>query len=333
MTQQRVLVTGGAGFIGSHVADAFQAAGYHVTVLDSLVRGSRGNVPSGAELVVADIREPAAAELVRDGGFDVVSHHAAQIDVRLSVQDPRADASVNVDGLLNVADAAARAGVRRFLFASSAGIYAEAGGEPIAEPHAKSPVSPYAVSKLAGEHYLFALRRTAGLDYVAMRYANVYGPRQDPHGEAGVVAIYCDQVAGNGPLTVFGDGDQTRDYLFVHDVAAANVLLAGAALADGAHPDERAFNVGTGRATSVNALARAVGAAAGREVALRNAPPRTGEIRHSRLDASRLAAHGWGPRVGIEQGLAATFAALSQASAAHPAGDADAHGFVRRPGG
>jgi UDP-glucose 4-epimerase len=314
MQQPRALVTGGAGFIGSHVSEALLSAGYHVTVLDSLVRGSRGNLPEGAEFVHTDVRDPDAAALVRDGAFDLVAHLAAQIDVRASVADPRSDADVNVGGLLNIALAAAEAGVRRFLFASSAGVYAEAGEAPVREGDAKRPVSPYAVSKLAGELYLYALSQTHGLDYVALRFSNVYGPRQDPHGEAGVVAIFCDALASGRALRIYGDGEQTRDYVYVEDVAAAHALLAAAAVPAAAHPDDRAFNVGTGVSLSVNALGEAAAAAAGVPLRAEHHPPRAGEVRDSRLDASRLRALGWAPRTDATRGLGRTFRSLVASS-------------------
>ncbi|HEX8832258.1 MAG TPA: NAD-dependent epimerase/dehydratase family protein, partial [Longimicrobium sp.] len=222
----RVLVTGGAGFIGSHVAGAYLRAGYEVVVLDSLVHGRREQVPEGAEFVHADIRSAEAARLIRSRGFDVISHHAAQVSVSRSVADPRFDASVNVDGLLNLLGAAAEAGVRRIQYVSSAAVYGPAGGAATRETAPKNPETPYGVSKLAGEQYLYYYHRVHGVDYVAMRYANVYGPRQDPHGEAGVVAIYSARLQSGEPVTVFGDGEQTRDFCYIDNTVAANLLAA-----------------------------------------------------------------------------------------------------------
>lgn len=304
----RVLVTGGAGFIGSHVADAHLARGDEVTVLDDLSSGKRENVSGGARLVELDIRHPDAARLVLGGGFDLISHHAAQMDVRRSVADPRFDASVNLDGLLNLLEAARTARVGRIIFVSSGGVvYGDPGTRPTPEDAPKLPESPYGVTKLAGEQYLFYYHRVHGLDYVALRYGNVYGPRQDPHGEAGVVSIFSTRLLGGEALTVYGDGEQTRDYVYVGDVVAANLLLAGAPMDAAARLDDRAFNVGTGSETSVNDLANALSRAAGVETALRHAPPRPGELRRSCLDTDKLRAFGWEPETGLEAGLARTF--------------------------
>lgn len=308
MTVRSVLVTGGAGFIGSHVAEAYLKGGAQVTVLDSLVHGRRENVPEGCEFVELDIRDPRAAQLIRERRFDVVNHHAAQMDVRVSVADPRFDASVNVDGLLNLLEASREAGVRRFVYVSSGGVvYGEPEERPTPEEAPKLPESPYGVTKLAGEQYLYYYHRVHGLDYVALRYSNVYGPRQDPHGEAGVVAIFSTRIIDGEPLTVFGDGEQTRDYVYVGDVVEANLLLSAAELPAARGLDTRGFNVGTGVETSVLGLARTLMAAAGREVALHHAPARAGELRHSSLDASRLRELGWRPRTSLHDGLSATY--------------------------
>jgi UDP-glucose 4-epimerase len=306
---KRVLVTGGAGFIGSHVADAYLRRGDEVTVLDSLVHGKRENVPDGADFVHLDIRDPEAAALIRDGGFDLVNHHAAQMDVRVSVEDPRFDASVNVDGLLNVLEAARLGGVGRVLFVSSGGVvYGEPDVRPTPEGAAKVPESPYGVTKLAGEQYLYYYHRVHGLEYAALRYSNVYGPRQDPHGEAGVVAIFSTRLLRDQPLTVYGDGEQTRDYVYVGDVVQANLLLSEAELPRARSLDDRGFNVGTGTETSVNELAASLMRAAGDEVEVRHAAERPGELRHSSLDAARLRALGWGGDTALETGLRETYA-------------------------
>jgi UDP-glucose 4-epimerase len=302
-------VTGGAGFIGSHVADAYLARGWSVTVVDDLSSGKRENVPGGAEYVELDVRDAAVHELFeRRGGFELVNHHAAQVDVRTSVERPGFDADVNLLGLLNVMEAARRWGTRRFVFISSGGVvYGEARERPIGEGAPKRPESPYGVSKLSAEFYLRCFRRLHGLDYVALRYSNVYGPRQDPHGEAGVVAIFSERIARNEPLTIFGDGEQTRDYIYVSDVVAANLLLSEAALADGDDLDDRAFNVGTGIETSVNQLAATLSAAAGRDVPVSHAAARPGELQRSSLDCEKLRALGWEPAVGLREGLARTY--------------------------
>ncbi|HEU0015877.1 MAG TPA: NAD-dependent epimerase/dehydratase family protein [Longimicrobium sp.] len=309
MSARRILVTGGAGFIGSHVARAYLERGWAVTVLDSLVHGRRENLPEGVEFVHADVRDEAAARLVLDGGFDVVSHHAAQMDVRVSVQDPRFDAAVNVDGLLNLLEASRQAGVGRFVYVSSGGVvYGTPETRPTPETAPKLPESPYGVSKLAGEQYLFYYHRVHGMEYVALRYANVYGPRQDPHGEAGVVAIFSTRLLEGRPLTVFGDGAQTRDYVYVGDVVAANLAAGEAELPPARTLDDRAFNVGTGTETSVAELAHALSRVAGVEPRVEHGPARAGELRHSSLDTSRLRALGWAPRTGLDEGLRATYA-------------------------
>ncbi|HEX7119940.1 MAG TPA: NAD-dependent epimerase/dehydratase family protein [Longimicrobiales bacterium] len=309
MKPRRVLVTGGAGFIGSHVAQAYADRGDQVWVVDDLSSGKRENVPESAAFVQMDIGDPRLEDVFRDaGGFDIVNHHAAQMDVRKSVADPRFDARVNVDGLLNVLELARRFGTRRILFVSSGGVvYGEPELRPTPETAPKLPLSPYGVTKLAAEFYLHYYRRVHGLEYVALRYSNVYGPRQDPHGEAGVVAIFSTRLQGGEPLVVYGDGEQTRDYVYVGDVVAANMLLTNAPLGDGAGLDACAFNVGTGVETSVNDLARALMRATGREVEVRHAPARAGELLRSCLDASRLRALGWAPRTSLADGLDATY--------------------------
>src|SRR5581483_975930 len=239
----RVLVTGGAGFIGSHVAEAYLAAGWEVTVLDDLSRGRERNVPKRARLVRADIRSAEARKLLLEGRFDVLNHHAAQIDVRVSVARPAFDADVNVVGFVNLLEGAGEGGVRRVIFASSGGVvYGETDIFPTPQRDVKRPVSPYGVSKLAGEYYLRALGALRGFEGVAMRYANVYGPRQDPHSEAGVVSIFVSRILENRPLTIFGDGRQTRDYVYVRDVARANVLASTCPVPPGDGIDGAAFN-------------------------------------------------------------------------------------------
>jgi UDP-glucose 4-epimerase len=304
-----VLVTGGAGFIGSHVADAFLARGDRVWVLDNLTRGKRANVPSGAELVELDVADPAVSDLFHDERFDLVSHHAAQVDVRFSVANPAEDARVNLLGLLNLAEAALEVGTRRIVFVSSGGVvYGEPEHRPTPESAPKLPMSPYGVTKLGGEQYLYYYRRVRGLEYVALRYANVYGPRQDPHGEAGVVAIFSNRLLAGTPLTIFGDGEQTRDYVFVGDVVAANLAAADMKLPDApADLDAVAFNVGTGIETSVNRLAEVLEKIAGTAPGRDYREARPGELRYSALDAAQLRARGWQPVRALERGLEETY--------------------------
>lgn len=305
---RRVLVTGGAGFVGSHVAGAHIARGDRVWIIDNLSSGRPGNVPSGTEFVEMDIADPRARELIRDVGFDLVNHHAAQIDVRASVADPMADAKTNITGLVNILEGAREAGTRRVVFVSSGGVvYGEPDVYPTPESAPKRPVSPYGVSKLAGEYYLDYYRAVHGLDYVALRYGNVYGPGQDPHGEAGVVAIFCSRLIEGEPLDIYGDGEQTRDYVYVEDVAAANLLAADTPLEDGAGIDARAFNVGSGEATCVNTLATLLEEIAGVRPGRVHREGRVGELRRSVLSTERIRAMGWVPAHSLREGLKRTF--------------------------
>jgi UDP-glucose 4-epimerase len=302
-----VLVTGGAGFIGSHVCEAYLDAGWRVTALDDLSSGRRANVPDGVELVEMDLRSEFLDDLFVRRDFDVVNHHAAQIDVRVSVDRPRYDAAVNVDGLLNLLERSRRHGVRRVIYISSGGVvYGEPEEFPVPEDHAKLPRSPYGVSKLAGEQYLFYYRHVHDLPYVALRYSNVYGPRQNPHGEAGVVAIFAGRLLGDRPLTIYGDGEQTRDYVFVKDVARANLLATEMELPRPGDLDDVAYNVGTGRETSVNDLAGTMMDATGRRAEIRHDDARPGELQRNALDVSRLRERGWEIRVDLAEGLRRT---------------------------
>jgi UDP-glucose 4-epimerase len=301
----RVLVTGGAGFIGSHIAEAYLSAGWEVVVLDDLSRGHQRNVPSGARFVRADIRSPEARRLLAEGGFTVLNHHAAQIDVRVSVDEPAFDASINVVGLVNLLEAAGAGGVERVVFASSGGVvYGDPEVVPTPETAPKAPVSPYGVSKLSGEYYLRALAALRGFEAVSMRYANVFGPRQDPKSEAGVVSIFVSRLLENRPLTVFGNGLQTRDYVFVHDVARANVLASTADVPAGSSIDDTAFNIATGKQTNVLELAELVGKAMRQKPVVEFAPARPGELFRSSLGIGKAGKMlGWKPESGFEDGL------------------------------
>ncbi|MGH7629677.1 MAG: NAD-dependent epimerase/dehydratase family protein [Gemmatimonadales bacterium] len=301
----RVLVTGGAGFIGSHIAEAYLAGGWEVTVLDDLSRGHERNVPTAARLVRADIRSAEARRLLAEGRFDVLNHHAAQIDVRVSVDRPAHDADINLVGFVNLLEGAGEGGVRRVVFASSGGVvYGETTVFPTPETDGKRPVSPYGVSKLAGELYLRALGVLRGFEGVAMRYSNVFGPRQDPKSEAGVVSIFVSRVLGKRPMTIFGDGTQTRDYVFVRDVARANVLASSVPLPAMDGIDAAAFNIATARERSVIEVAEAVMGVMQARVPLEFAAPRPGELFRSTLDVSKAQrALGWRPEHGFEQGL------------------------------
>ncbi len=299
--RMRILITGGAGFIGSTVADGFAAAGWEVAVLDDLSTGRRENVPAQARFFPCDVRSAAAAAAVKEFRPDVLCHHAAQIDVRKSMADPRLDADVNLGGLLNLMQAAAEAKVGHVLFASSGGaMYGDTDRIPTPEDHTPRPISHYGVAKAASELYLGVFRASHGIPFAALRYGNVYGPRQDPHGEAGVVAIFSSRLLDGKPCTIYGDGSQTRDYVFVGDVARAN-LLAAERRFDGA------LNVGTGVETDVNALYAHLARAAGSSAAAEHAPPRPGEQRRSCIDPAAAArALGWKPEVEVGVGLART---------------------------
>ncbi len=306
----RALVTGGAGFIGSHVADVLVAQGHSVTVVDNLSTGRRENVPEAATFVLLDITSPDVASLVRDGKFDLILHHAAQMDVRKSVADPVFDGTVNILGTVRLMEAVRRARTRpRIVFASTGGaLYGEFVTPPNEETFAKDPESPYAIAKLTSEYYLAYYARVHGIDAVALRYGNVYGPRQNPHGEAGVVAIFCGRILDGLPLTVFGDGRQTRDYVFVSDVAHAALVAASAVLPPVGRLDARAFNVGTGVATAVLDLTEALCRISGIRVPIEHAPARLGEQQRSVVSIDKAAAQlGWRPTVGLEDGLAMTY--------------------------
>jgi len=307
--KRRVLVTGGAGFIGSHVADACLEAGWDVTVIDNLSRGKVEQVPRGATFKRLDIGSDEARQLLAAGGTEVVCHLAAQIDVRVSVSDPVLDAEENLLGLINLLEGARAGRVRRFVFSSSGGVVYGEGTPPHVEPAAKLPISPYGVSKLASEYYLACYRALYGLESVSLRYANVYGPRQDPHGEAGVVAIFGNRLRHRKPITIFGDGAQTRDYVFAGDVARANLLAADADLPAGDGTiDSWAINIGTSVQTSVVELARAMMRASGVDVPLEHAAPRAGELQASALRIERAERIlGWRPSVTLHEGLAATY--------------------------
>lgn len=307
---RRALVTGGAGFIGSTVADLFTAHGYDVEVLDDLSSGRRENVPEGRRMHQVDVRSPEAAAVVRDGKFDVVLHQAAQIDVRKSVLDPMHDASINVLGTLNLLEAVRASGrATRFVFASTGGaIYGDFVTPPNREGMPMDPESPYGIAKMSAELYLAAYGRLHKMDTAVLRYSNVYGPRQDPHGEAGVVAIFCNRILDGRPLTVFGDGGQTRDYVYVGDVARANLAVAEGDLPKPGPLNERAFNVGTSVETSVTQLIDALFRGAGRSTPVEHAPARAGELARSSVSIEKIGRQlGWRPEMPLDRGLGETF--------------------------
>lgn len=299
----RIMVTGGAGFIASHVAQAYVDAGHEVLVLDNLSSGKKENVPEGARFVFGDIESETAVEAIRTFRPEVLNHHAAQINVRKSVEDPVFDARVNILGSLNLLEAARKNGVRKILFASSGGAgYGEQEYFPADEKHPLRPVSPYGVAKVSIENYLHYYKVQYGLEYTALRYANVYGPRQDPHGEAGVVAIFCTRLLRGQTAIVNGDGEQTRDYVYVGDVVRANVeaLTRGEGLG---------INIGTALETDVNVLFRKLRELSGSSQEEIHGPGMAGEQRRSVID-NRLAYDelGWYPNMLLDDGLALTLA-------------------------
>jgi UDP-glucose 4-epimerase len=301
----RILVTGGAGFIGSHTVDALIASGAgEVAVLDDFSTGKRHQVNPRATLFQADLRDATAvAAVIEQVKPEVIFHLAAQMDVRRSVADPAFDAHVNVVGFLNLIESARKHGLRRVIFSSTGGaIYGEQDEFPCNEDHPRRPVSPYGVAKLATEAYLFFYKVEYGIDYLAMRFGNVYGPRQDPHGEAGVVAIFCGRILDGQPVTIFGGGEQTRDYIFVGDVVRA-VLAAGKSEASGV-----ALNVGTGIETNVNDLYSTLAGIADFPTRAEHAAERPGEQKRSVISPARAAqVLGWRPEKKLADGLEETF--------------------------
>lgn len=306
----RIIVTGGAGFIGSHVVDLFRKRGHVVAALDDLSSGTRENLPDGVPLFVADVRDlDAVGRVFNEFRPTAVCHQAAQMSVSRSVREPAFDAQTNILGLINVLEAGVAVGVKRVTFASSGGVLYGDVDEPAPEDAPCSPVSPYGISKWAGEKYLEFFAREHGLQSVALRYSNVYGPRQNPHGEAGVVAIFCKKMLAGEACTINGDGGCIRDYVYVDDVARANVLALTGDL------KERfvAFNIGTAVGTDVNqlelGLRKEFERIAGRKALLpKYGPPRAGDLRSNLISPARAAARlGWQPEVNLECGLRQTF--------------------------
>ena len=300
----RILVTGGAGFIGSHVVDAFLAAGHTVSVVDNLATGNPAWLTGKPiRLHTLDLRAARLADVFEAERPQVVAHLAAQASVARSVANPAFDAGVNVLGGLNLLECCRRTGVTRVIYSSSGGAgYGDTDAIPTPESHPSLPASPYGISKVAMEHYVAALGAIHGWSAVSLRYANVYGPRQNPAGEAGVIAIFCDHLLRGEPPVVNGDGTQTRDYTYVEDVAAANLAALERPQAQGG------FNIGTGVETSVNELFARLARAAGFGGQPIHAPARPGEQRRSCLDPAHAARDlGWRPSVSLDEGLARTF--------------------------
>jgi UDP-glucose 4-epimerase len=299
----RILVTGGAGFIGSHLIDDFVGAGHETAVVDNFWKhggGRRANLNPKAKLYELDIRDESMENAFAEFSPDVVSHHAAQHSVAISTADPKYDADVNILGLINVLQLSVKHKVRKVVFASSAATYGTPQHLPIAEDHPQLPESPYGITKMAAEHYLRVFSAAHGLNYTALRYGNVFGPRQDPNGEAGVIAIFAGRILAGEPIRVDWDGEQQKDFVFVGDVARAGL----SALDRG---DGQIFNIGTGVGTSVNALHKAIAAEAGRDVEIVRAPKRAGDVRTCVFAVEKAKTGlGWSPQTSLAEGIKKT---------------------------
>lgn len=295
----KILVTGGAGFIGSHVVDLFLAKGFEVVVLDDLSTGRRSNLNPGAKFYQLDIRSPEVRNVFAKEMPDYVSHHAAQADVRRSVSEPLFDAEVNILGSINLIECAREFEVKHFVYISSGGAaYGEPEQLPCTEDHPINPICPYGATKHTVEHYLYMYHANFGLNYTVLRYPNVFGPRQNPEGEAGVVAIFTGKMLTGEPTIVNGDGEQTRDFVYVGDCAYANYLAVTVDHQTGI------YNLGWGRPTSINEIFFALAKATNYSHPIQHGPAKVGETRHIYLDATKAARElGWTPTLSLEEGL------------------------------
>jgi UDP-glucose 4-epimerase len=300
----KILVTGGAGFIGSHVVDLLVAKGYEVVIIDDLSTGHASNLNPAARFYQIDIRSPQVREVFEAEKPDYVSHHAAQMDVRRSVAQPLVDASINILGSINLLEYAREFGVKRFIYISTGGaVYGEPEKLPCDETHPINPICQYGASKHTVEHYLYMYYVNYGLSYTVLRYPNVFGPRQDPHGEAGVVSIFTGKMLSDEQVVIHGDGDQTRDFVYVGDCARANYL----ALTMDHQPG--IYNLGWGRPTSINDIFSTLAKITGYTLPVQHGPAKVGETRHIYLDASKVKKElGWAPTVTLEEGLEKTVA-------------------------
>lgn len=297
----KIAVTGGAGFIASHIADAYLSLGHDVVIIDNLSTGKRENIPANARFIEMDVNDPGIPALFMEEKFDIVNHHAAQMDVRVSVQDPTYDARINILGGINIYESALRSGVKKIIFASSGGtVYGEQEYFPADERHPTKPISPYGIAKLSNEQYLYYYAHVHGLPSVAFRYANIYGPRQNPHGEAGVIAIFAQKLLRGEQPVINGDGLQTRDYVYVGDVVAANILALQPQMIG-------AYNIGTGIETDVNTLFGHLRDLTQSNCEEQHAPAKQGEQLRSVLSHERIfASFGWTPKMDIVEGLSKT---------------------------
>lgn len=296
----KILVTGGAGFIGSHVADSFISSGHDVAILDDLSTGFKENVNDKAKFFQMDIRSPEVKRIFEQGRFDILCHHAAQVDLRKSMREPVQDAEINILGSLKLVFYCLKYEVHKIIFPSSAGVYGEQDYFPADEEHPLRPVSPYAMAKLVVERYLEFYGRSQGLKYVALRYSNVYGPRQIPKGEAGVVGIFCENLLNDQEAKIYGDGKQTRDFVFIDDVVKANVLALD-------YGKSAIFNIGTSVETDVNRIFNLIKENVGSNQKEIHAPAVPGEQRRSALDISRARNElRWEPEYDLEKGIQRT---------------------------
>ncbi|OYD08044.1 SDR family oxidoreductase [Paludifilum halophilum] len=303
----KVLVTGGAGFIGSHIVDQLLAGGYRPVVVDNLSTGSENYLRSEVPFYRMNIQDERLSEVFRAERPDAVIHQAGQSSVSLSIENPAGDAETNILGTIRLLEGCRRYGVKKLVYASSAAVYGNPQYLPIDEKHPVSPLSPYGISKYTPETYLQAYRDLYGLSYTVFRYANVYGVRQVPHGEGAVISIFIDKLLRGEPLTIFGDGEQTRDYIYVEDIASANVAALEKA-------DGETLNIGTGISTSINELIRVFEKTLGRKIDRAHGAERPGDIKYSYFDNTRaLRLLDWAPKTDLESGLKRTFEYYSQA--------------------
>lgn len=302
MTRKKICVTGGAGFIGSHICDRLIKDGHEVTIIDNLVTGKKENINPSCEFLEVDIRDKNIKQIFEERKFDVLFHQAAQMNVRVSVQDPMYDSDNNITGSLNLYEACKATGVKKVIFASSGGtVYGEQDYHPCKEDHPLRPISPYGIGKMVNEKYLYYYNVEFGLDYACLRYGNVYGPRQNPHGEAGVVAIFAQRLIKGEQAVINGDGLITRDYIHIDDVVEANMR----AMEEGVTGD---FNVTTGIEHDVNYIFRELKKLTGSDMEEYHGPAKKGEQRRACCSPEKLEKYGWRPKVGFEEGLKDTVA-------------------------
>ncbi len=300
---RRILVTGGAGFIGSNIVDRYIKNGYEVDVVDNLSTGNIDNLNKKSRFFKIDINDKGIEKIFKERRYDVVSHHAAQMNIRVSVENPLLDVNVNIIGTVNILKTSIKYNVEHFIFASSGGaIYGEQNYFPADEDHSTNPGSPYGISKLTGEKFLHYFNKASGLKYTSLRYANVYGPRQNPFGEAGVVAIFANKMLKNEKPVIFGDGKQTRDFVFIDDVVKANLIALE-------RKTEGFFNISTGIETDVNKIFEEISNLSAFGHPPEYEPPKKGEQRRSALDSSKAEKIiGWRPEVALRCGLKKTVA-------------------------